>query len=282
MTADDLKSYQAVIRSAGARQLSRLRHRVDAAAVVRRHRAAGDAEHPRRVSDGRHEAGLRALAASDDRGDEARLRRSRALSRRSRLRQRADQYPDHQGIRRQAARQHRSRSRHARRRRAVGEAAARRRQHHALLGRRFQRQCRQQHLHAELPLWRRPGRRRHRRAAQQRARRFHRGARRLQRLRPGRLRGQSARPRQAAAVLDVADHRAEGRQAGAGDRHARRQPHHFGGAADRRQRAGLQDGCRRRRGRPARAPSMDAGRGARGARVSRGNAGRAAEPKAIA
>ena len=37
MTADDLKSYQAVIRSAGARQLSRIRHRVDAAALVRRH-----------------------------------------------------------------------------------------------------------------------------------------------------------------------------------------------------------------------------------------------------
>ena len=73
------------------------------------------------------------------------------------------------------------------------------------------------------------------------------------------LRGQPARPRQAAAVVDVADHRAEGRQAGAGDRHARRQPHHFGGAADRRQRARLQDGCRRRRGRPARASSMDAG-----------------------
>ena len=81
-----------------------------------------------------------------------------------------------------------------------------------------QRQRGQQHLHAEFPLWRRPGRRRHRRAAQQRARRFHRGARRVQRLWPGRLRGQPARPRQAAAVLDVADHRAEGRQAGAGDR----------------------------------------------------------------
>ena len=44
------------------------------------------------------------------------------------------------------------------------------------------RQRGQQHLYAEFPLRRRPGRRRHRRAAQQRARRFHRGARRVQRL----------------------------------------------------------------------------------------------------
>ena len=42
MTVDDLKSYQAVIRSAGARQLSRLRHRLDAAALLRRHGVAGD------------------------------------------------------------------------------------------------------------------------------------------------------------------------------------------------------------------------------------------------
>ena len=95
----------------------------------------------------------------------------------------------------------------------------------------------------------------------------------VQRLRAGRLRGQPARSRQATAVVDVTDHRAEGRQAGAGDRHARRQPHHLGGAADRRQRAGLQDGCRRRRGRPACASSMDAGRRAGGTRVSPGNAG---------
>ena len=64
MTADDLKSYQAVDPHPGARQLSRLRHRLDAAALLRRHGAAGDAEHSRRISDGGHEAGLRALAAS--------------------------------------------------------------------------------------------------------------------------------------------------------------------------------------------------------------------------
>ena len=58
----------------------------------------------------------------------------------------------------QATRQHRSRSRDARRRRVVGESGAGGRQHHALFGRRFQRQRSQQHLHAELPLRRRPGR----------------------------------------------------------------------------------------------------------------------------
>ena len=70
---------------------------------------------------------------------------------------------------------------------AENYAATRGQQHHALFGGRLQRQRRQQHLHAELPLWRRPRRRRHRRAAQQRARRFHRRARRLQRLRAGRV-----------------------------------------------------------------------------------------------
>ena len=39
----------------------------------------------------------------------------------------------------------------------------------------------------------------------------------------------------------------------------RRQPHHFDGASDRRRRARLQDGYRGSGGRPARAPSMDAG-----------------------
>ena len=72
----------------------------------------------------------------------------------------------------------------------------------------------------------------------------------VQRFRPGRLRGQSARPRQAAVVLDVADHRAEGRQAGAGDGLARRQPHHLHGAAGDRQCARLSHGRRGRGGAP--------------------------------
>ena len=70
--------------------------------------------------------------------------------------------------------------------------------------------------------------------------------------RPGRLRGQPARPRQTAAVVDVADHRVEGRQAGAGDGIARRQPHHLHGAAGDRQRARLPHGRRRRGGRAPR------------------------------
>ena len=110
-----------------------------------------------------------------------------------------------------------------------------------------------------FPLWGRPRRSLHRRAAQQRARRFHRGAGRLQRVRPGRIRGQFAGSRQTAAVVDVADHRAEGRQTGAGDGLAGRQPHHLHGAAGDRQRARLQDGrCPGSGGAPA-ASSMAAG-----------------------
>ena len=123
--------------------------------------------------------------------------------------------------------------------------------------------------YAELQLWRRPGGRRHRRAAQQRARRFHRGARRVQRLRPGRLRGQPAGPGQTAVVVDGADHRAEGRQAGAGDGIAGRQPHHLHGAAGDRQRAGLPNGRRRRGRRTPAASSMAAGRSAGRARLCR-------------
>ena len=62
MTVDDLKSYQAVDPQPGARQLPRLRHRLDAAALLRRHGVAADAEHPRRISDAGHEAGLRATS----------------------------------------------------------------------------------------------------------------------------------------------------------------------------------------------------------------------------
>ncbi len=52
MTVDDLKAYRAIERRAGARQLSRLRHRLDAAALLRRHRADRDAQHPRRLRSG--------------------------------------------------------------------------------------------------------------------------------------------------------------------------------------------------------------------------------------
>jgi len=114
---------------------------------------------------------------------------------------------------------------------AVGDATARRQHttHFSVVD--GPRQCGQQHLYAEFQLWRRPGRRRYRRSAQQRTGRFHRGAGRFQCLWPRRVRGQPARSGQAATVLDVADHRAEGRQAGAGDGVAGRQPHHLHRAA---------------------------------------------------
>ena len=97
--------------------------------------------------------------------------------------------------------------------------------------------------------------------------------RRVKRLRPGRLRSQSAWSGKAAIVVDVADHRAEGRQAGAGDGFAGRQPHHLRSAAGRDRRARLQDGRRRRRGRSAHPSSMDARRGASRTWFSRRGAG---------
>ena len=64
------------------------------------------------------------------------LCRSRPLSRRSRFRQRADRDPDREGLRGQAARQHRFAPCDGRRRRVFATlgAAARRQQHHALFG----------------------------------------------------------------------------------------------------------------------------------------------------
>ena len=127
----------------------------------------------------------------------------------------------------------------------------RRQEHDAFLHHRPRRQRGVEHLHAEFQLRSRLGRRRHRRPAQQRARRFHRQARHRQRLRSGRLQRQSAGAGQAAAVVDDADHRLEGRQAVSDHRLARRQPHHHHGAAGDRQRhrfpyAGRQGGRARR------------------------------------
>ena len=66
---------------AGARQLSRPRHRLDAAVVVRRRGADRDAQHPGRLPGPRRPT--TPAAAPDDRGDEARLCGPRALPRRS-------------------------------------------------------------------------------------------------------------------------------------------------------------------------------------------------------
>ena len=113
MTSDDLKSYQPVIR----------------APVRGNYRGYDIVSMPPPSSGGvvlletlnilegfpmpRHGAGLRAFAAPHDRGHEARLCRSRALSRRSRFHQCAGRDPDVEGIRRKAARRHRPRPRHA-------------------------------------------------------------------------------------------------------------------------------------------------------------------------
>ena len=83
-------------------------------------------------------------------------------------------------------------------------------------------------------------------------------ARRFERFWSRRVRSQSAWPWKAAIVVDVADHRAEGRQAGAGHGLAGRQPHHISGIAGRGRRARLQHGCRRRRGSSPRPSPMDA------------------------
>ena len=151
MTSADLKSYQAATARRCA-AVSRLRHRLDAVALIGRRGAVGGIEHPRRFSDGRDEAGLGGLAASDDRGDEARLCRSRPLSRRPRFYQRADGDPDLQGLRGEAARRHRSRPRNAldqwcrrcRRRKAATPPIIR--------SWKLARQCGRQHLYAEFQL----------------------------------------------------------------------------------------------------------------------------------
>ena len=85
-----------------------------------------------------------------------------------------------------------------------------------------------------------------RRAAERRDGRLHRQARRAEPVRPGAGRGQRDRAGQAAAVLDEPDHRHQGRQAGDGGRHARRQPHHHRGAADHHQRDRLRHERRRK------------------------------------
>ena len=78
-----------------------------------------------------------------------------------------------------------------------------------------------------------------------------------------RLQGQRAGPRQAAAVVDDADDRAQGRQAVPGHRFAGRQPHHHRGAADRGRRDRPRPRYRRRGVGAARARSMDARQGVR-------------------
>ena len=177
--------------------------------------------------------------------------------------------PDLEELRRDVARRHR---RHARRRPPTSAPASRRRTKATTprISRSIDRDGNavSNTYTLNFSYGARPGRRRHRRAAQQRARRFHRQARRAERLRPGRLRRQSAGPGQAAAVVDDADHRAQGRQAVAGHRLARRQPHHHRGAAGDRQRDRLPHADRARGDRAAPASSMAAGRRSSSSRAS--------------
>ena len=209
MTLDDLKSYRAIERPVVRGTLSRLRHRLDAAALLRRRASDPDAQHPRGFSAARQRRRIRRDAAPDDRGDETRLCGPRRISRRPGLRQGSGRGADLEALRRGAAQGDRSRARAAR---AIGPARhagrARERQHHALFGGRSRRQRGRQHLHAQFQLRPRPRRRRHRHPAQQRARRFRRQAGRAECLRPDRRRRQRARRRQAPALLDGADDRA--------------------------------------------------------------------------
>ena len=259
MTTDDLKSYQAVIRN----PVRGSYRGYDIVSMPLPSSGGTVLVETLNILEGFPMADMQQGSAPSlhlhDRGDEARLCRPGALSRRSRLRQRAGGHADHQGLRGEATRQHRSCPRNA-----AAEALSVRppregsnTTHYSVVdssgnavsntytlnfpyGVGLVADGTGVLLNNELDDFT---------AAPGASNAFGLVG----------FRSQSARPGKTAAVVDVADHRAEGRQAGAGDGHARRQPHHFGGAADRRRRARLQDGCRRRRGRAARASSMDAG-----------------------
>ena len=195
MTSDDLKKYRAVERAGAARQLSRLRDRSMPPAVVGRRAPDRDAQRAGGLpisTRRRPGVGLHLMVEAM----QLRLCRSRRI---------CSAIPDFVkapigGLmsKRYAAAAPRiePQARHA-----IGQItpASRRRfegnntTHFSVVDR-FGNAV-GQHLHAQARLRRRPGRRGHRRAAQQRARRFRRRARRAQCLRPDRLRRQRARAR---------------------------------------------------------------------------------------
>ena len=119
MTLDDLKNYRAIVRARRARHLSRLRHRLDAAALLGRRAPDRDAQHPRRLPAARDRRGVRRDPAPDDRGDEARLCGPRRIPRRSGLRQGPGRGPHLEALRRRAAQGDRSGARAARARRSA-------------------------------------------------------------------------------------------------------------------------------------------------------------------
>ena len=98
ITMEDLAGYQAIVREPVTRHLSRLRYLLHAAALLRRHARDPDPEHPGRLSDRRARLRQRRDHPPDGRGDEARLRRPQRISRRQRLRRRAAQGADEQGL----------------------------------------------------------------------------------------------------------------------------------------------------------------------------------------
>ncbi len=93
MTADDLKSYQAIVRPVVRGSYRGYEHRVDAAALIRRRAPDSDPQHPGRISAPRARRGIGGRVSSDDRGDEAGLRGSRDIPRRSGIREGAGRGP---------------------------------------------------------------------------------------------------------------------------------------------------------------------------------------------
>ena len=169
---------------------------------------------------------LRAGRALPDRGHAARVRGSQQLPGRPGFRAQPDRAAARQGLRREDPRRDRPGQGGRVPRPQARRRAARRDEHHALLDRRQGRQRRGGHLHAERMVRREGDGGGHRHRHERRNGRLHRQARRAELLRPGAGRSQCDRARQAAVELDGAHHRDARRQARAGHRLARRQPHH--------------------------------------------------------
>ena len=244
-----------MLRAAAARHLSRLRGVLVPAAVVGRRRADRDAEHPRGL---RSRAARRGLVGVDPphRGvDEARLRRSRRVSRRSRFRRGADRAADREGLRREAARADPAVAPRAARRGPGGRTKSRSTSTGPGLGRsrRFRTaatthlsvtdargQRRRDHADREPALRFRHHRARHRHRAERRDGRLLGRAEPAERLRSRRReRHERRRARQAAALQHDADAGAAGRQGADRGRLARRPAHHHHRAARAAERARL-------------------------------------------
>ena len=100
ITKADLEQYKARELRADRVRLSRLSHRVGAAAELGRRDRLRNPGHPRRLSAARAGLPLRAGRALPDRGDAPRVRGSQQLSRRPRFRAQPDRAPAGQGLRR--------------------------------------------------------------------------------------------------------------------------------------------------------------------------------------